>query len=436
MKRKLLLASAMAMSLGSLASCSFIFNYVIPSYPGDNGGIGEDTGVEDAGTYNIRIWCDERIVNLTKTQVGNFVNQAKDENGNQKYKINLSIDPAGEDKTAASMLEDVQSGADIYVFAQDQLAKLQKGGALAPISGAMEAAVKRETEQVGIDAATINNKLYAFPFTSDNGYYLMYDKSIIPDDKVQNIEDIVSICEQRKMIFNYPVFANGFYSASYFMSKGLDCESIWEIDASNKFSGYIDTYNTDKGFIAAKGIRQLRAHSTVFGNDDLPGKFGNGLAACVTGSWNYPVAEKLLGNNLGCAPMPYFTVDGQRYHISSFSGYKLIGVKPQTDPKKVSVCKRIARYLSNQVCQLERFAAVNWGPSNIADLQNPVVMSSPGLKALREQQEYSKPQRQCPSSWFSTLSSMVGSIEATSSDSDLRAALKLYELNLETMIGD
>lgn len=436
MKRKLFLASAMMLAIGSLASCTFVFDYFVPSYPGDSGDAGEDTGVEDEGSYNIRIWCDERIVDLTKTQVGNFVSQAKNDKGEQKYKINLSIDASGEDKTAASMLEDVQNGADIYVFAQDQLAKLQKGGALAPITGSMEAAVKKETEQVGIDAATINDKLYAFPFTSDNGYYLMYDKSLIPDDKVQNIEDIVSICEQKGLIFNYPLFANGFYTASYFMSKGLDCESIWEIDSSNKFSGYVDTYNTEAGFIAAKGIRELRKHGTVFGNDDLPGKFGNGLGACVTGSWNYPVAKQLLGDNLGCAPMPYFTVDGQSYHISSFSGYKLIGVKPQTDPKKVSVCKRIARYLSNQVCQLERFNLVNWGPSNINDLANPNVISSPGLKALREQQPYSKPQRQCPSSWFSTLSSMISSIEATSSDADIRAALKLYELNLETMIGD
>ena len=134
--------------------------------------------------------------------------------------------------------------------------------------------------------------------------------------------------------------------------------------------------------------------------------------------------------------MPYYTVDGVKYHISSFSGYKLIGVKPQTDAKKVSVCKRIARYLSGRLCQTERFNIVNWGPTNIAALQSEAVMNHPGLAALRAQKPYSKPQTQCPSSWFSSVSAMASAINFDSSDEELWEILRGYRDNLSSFLDE
>lgn len=441
MKRKLHLLSLLVIGATTLSGCDFVFNYVVPAYPGDKGAGGggsgnanagfEDTGVEDGGTYNIKIWCDERISDLIKTQVGAFTTHF-----NGKYTINLTVDEVSEGDAASSMTEDVQSGADIYVFAQDQLSKLKTAGALAAVTGDIKTAVVSETEQEGIDAASINGKMYAYPFTSDNGYFMYYDKRVIPEDHVGDIEKIIADCEAANKKINYSIFGNGFYAASYFMATG--CESIWDMNASNKFYQYHDNYNSDNGFIAAKAIKYLKAHN-IFGNSDDPSKLGkdkNGLGACVSGIWNYQYAYDAIGENLGCAPMPSYTVDGAKYHISSFSGYKLMGVKPQTDSKKVSVCKRIARFLSAETCQLERFNVANWGPTNIYALSNSAVKAQPGLKALREQKPYSKAQVQCPSSWFNSVSTLASAINADSSDAELRAALKAYEDNLESLLND
>jgi arabinogalactan oligomer/maltooligosaccharide transport system substrate-binding protein len=215
------------------------------------------------------------------------------------------------------------------------------------------------------------------------------------------------------------------------------CESIWEIGDDNTFESFNDTYYSDNGFIAAKAIRALKEYSKYIGNSDDPSKLGKdkkGLGACISGIWNYGYAYEAIGDNLGCAPMPYYSVDGVKYHISSFSGYKLIGVKPQTDPKKVSVCKRIARFLSSKVCQTERFNIVNWGPTNIAALESEAVKNQPGLAALREQKPYSKPQRQCPSSWFSSVSSLTAAISKDSSDDELWSKLQAYRDNLPTFL--
>ena len=434
MKKKLLTLT-LAFVTTCLASCKFDYRYVIPAYPYDEGATdsagSEDTGIEDSGTYDIKMWCDERISDLTKTQVANFVNQS-----NGKYKINLTIDHLGEDSAASSMIEDVAGGADIYVFAQDQLSRLKTARALATITGDIKKAVVSETEEDGIEAASIGGSLYAFPFTSDNGYFMYYDKRIIPESDVGDIEKIIDDCEKANKSINYSIFGNGFYAASYFMATG--CESKWEIGDDNKFSSFNDTYNSEEGFIAGKAIKYLKAHN-IFGNSDDPSKLGRdkkGLGACVSGIWNYGYAYDAIGDNLGCAPMPSFTVDHKKYHISSFSGYKLIGVKPQTDAKKVSVCKRIARYLSGKLCQTERFNTVSWGPTNIAVLESDAVKAHPGLAALRAQKPYSKPQRQCPSSWFSSVSSLASAINKDSSDGEIRAALQSYYDNLSSFLED
>ena len=392
----------------------------------------EDTGVDDAGTYDIKIWCDERIESQVKTQVADFVNHFSG-----KYTINLKVDPVSEGNAATSMTEDVGSGADIFVFAQDQLSKLKTAGALTNVTGAIKSAIVSETEAEGVQAASINGKMWAYPFTSDNGYFMYYDKSIVQESSIGDIELIIKDCQAAEKKFNYNIFGNGFYSASYFMATG--CYSNWQMDATNKFSSYDDNYNSAAGFKAAKGIQYLKANN-IFANNDDPSKFGrpgkNGIGACVTGIWNYKYAYNAIGENLGCAPMPSFTLNGEKIHISSFSGYKLLGVKPQQDAKKVSVCKRIARYLSSEICQLERFNEVNWGPTNIKALANDKVRSHPGLAALRAQKPYSKPQVQCPSSWFSSVSTLAASISADSTDAEIRNALQLYQDNLESLLSD
>ena len=134
--------------------------------------------------------------------------------------------------------------------------------------------------------------------------------------------------------------------------------------------------------------------------------------------------------------MPSFTVDGETFHISSFSGYKLIGVKPQTDGKKASVCRKIARYLTNQECQLQRFNEVGWGPSNILASQDEKVLAQPGLQALAAQLPYSQEQGLMPSSWWSNCSTLASSVKADTTDAQLVEALDIYDSNLKELLGD
>ena len=411
-----------------LAGCNFKFTYNISGLSIGGGGIDDDDeGIEDEGTYDIKIWVDDKIVELTKSQVGQFVAAS-----NGKYTINAKIEPVGESSAASSMLQDVQDGADLFCFARDQLSRLKVAGALAKLSSSYVDNLISEMGDDAVNAAKVNDDVYAFPITSDNGYFLYYDKSVISDDDATDMSKILADCQAKGKTLNFEARSNGFYAASYFMATG--CYSSWTLNSeSGKFESYTDNYNSAAGLEAAKGLKELDNKTLVAGNSQAS-KLGSSSAAVVSGIWEYEVAKKNLGDNLGCAELPYFHVGDASYHLSSFDGYKLLGVKPQVDARKASVCRKLARFLTGEDCQGQRFDEASWGPTNKAASQKESVLAHDGLQALAKQHEYAKPQGQCPGAWFTALATTAKAVTATATDDQLRLILKNYENGLPELL--
>ena len=415
----------------ALTACDFKYVYVIEGL--DLGGAGEGTseegGIEDAGTYNIKVWVDDKIVDLTRTQIQQFVAESAG-----KYTINATVEPVSEGTAASSMLQDVQSGADIFVFAQDQLARLKVAGAIAKQTGSYATFIRMNNSEDSVSAASLGENLYAFPITSDNGYFLYYDKTVISDEDAKDMTKILAKCKAADKKLNFEARSNGFYSASYFLATG--CHSTWELDEmTGKFTSYDDDFSSSKGEIAAKGLKELADTSTVATNS-LASKLGTTAAAVVSGIWEYEVAVRQLGDKLGCAELPYFTVDGTQYHLGSFDGYKLMGVKPQVDAKKASVCRRIAQYLTGAKCQTQRFNQVSWGPTNNQSSQEENVLAHPGLAALRAQHEYATQQGQCPGAWFVALSTTAKAITDKTTDDQIKTILSNYKNGLPELLSE
>ncbi|MBR4378243.1 MAG: extracellular solute-binding protein [Bacilli bacterium] len=424
-KTKYLLLASSLLGMVAISGCKFEFRYSTTPYPFDDVLPDDD---DDGGSYEVKVWCDTSILTLTKTQLASF-----EAVNNGKYKLTFNVEPMSEGEAASKMIQDVQLGADVFCFAQDQLASLKIAGALGDITGNMALGVKSDNPKGAVNAATYGDTLCAFPMTSDNGYYMYYDKQILSDTDVKDMSTVIQKVKAVNKRINYPVFSNAFYSASYFMATG--CYSKWTVNPkTGNFVSYEDNYK-EKGLKALKALRELKAADLVAPNDQT-NKLGDTAAVAISGIWNYKAAEKALGNNLGCCEMPSFTVDGETFHISSFSGYKLIGVKPQTDGKKASVCRKIARYLTNQECQLQRFNEVGWGPSNLLASQDEKVLAQPGLKALAEQLPYSQEQGLMPSSWWSNCATLASSVKGDSSDAQLEEALSIYTSNLDELLGD
>ena len=416
-----------------LASCNFKYTYSIEGLDmrgGDDEEIEDD--IEDGGKYDIKVWVDDKIVDLTRTQIQSFVSENMG-----KYDINATVEPVSESSAAASMLQDVQSGADIFCFAQDQLARLKVAGAVSKLTGSYAKIIKKNNSEDSVAAASIGENVYAFPVTSDNGYFLYYDDRYISEAEASDMTKILEKCKANGKLLYFSATSNGFYSASYFLATG--CYSNWTLDEeTGRFTSYDDTFNSENGVIAAKGIKQLTDASIVSANADAS-KFGEdkkGAAALISGIWDYEVAKDRIGDHLKCAEMPSFTVDGKSYHLGSFDGYKLIGVKPQVDAKKASVCRKLAKYLTGEACQTQRFKKVAWGPTNVVSSSKDAVLDHPGLAALAAQHSYAKQQGQCPGAWFNSLAAVAKSLKADTQDSEIRSLLALYASELPDLLSE
>ena len=83
---------------------------------------------ELAGEYEIKVWVADAIVDLTTAQIDRF-----NETNEDGIKFKYTIEKMGEGDAASNMVQDVEAGADIYCFAQDQLSRLLTAKALAKL---------------------------------------------------------------------------------------------------------------------------------------------------------------------------------------------------------------------------------------------------------------------------------------------------------------
>ena len=413
MKKIISLALVLVMVLCIFAGCDKPVDPTGGNNPtnGTQGG----TNNELAGTYEITMWVSESagVSDLFLQQIERF--NKENTNG---IKIVASVEGVSEADAGSQVLADVASAPDIYCFAQDQLARLVQAAALlAPGKGA-QATIKENNDAGSVAASTVAGTIYAYPMTSDNGYYMYYDKSVVTNP--EELEAIIADCEKSGKLFRYAL-ENAWYTASFFFATG--CHNTWFMDAEGNYTNVDDDFNSAAGLVAMKGMQKLAQSSCYDSNADI----FTDAAVVITGIWNANAAAEHFGENLGVTDLPSFSVDGNSYHLGSFAGYKLMGVKPQNDAKKAAVLSLLAQYLTNEQCQLERYQLTQWGPSNKAAQTNEDVMKNESLAALRLQNENSVVQGQIHGAWWDIAKLLGADAKAATSDADLQNALKAYE---------
>ena len=386
----------------------------------------EATEVTDYGTGEIKIWVADNVVDFTNSELAKF-QEAHPEFAGYTY----TVEAVGEGDAAGNMITDVEAGADIYAFAQDQIARLVTAGALEVVEDSNAEAVKAENDAGAVGAATVGGTLYAYPLTSDNGYFLYYDKSVVKDPST--LEGIIADCEAAGKNFYFEI-NSGWYQTAFFFGTGA--ELTYETDDQGNFTKCNSTYASDKGVEALKKIAEV-ASSKSFQNGSSISNATN-VGAIVDGTWDAQAAKDLFGDNYACAKLPTFTCsNGETHQMSGFGGFKLLGVKPQEDDLKLAVCDALAAFLSSEEVQLDRYNAVGWGPSNLKAQQSDAVKSDEALSALAEQLQYTIPQGQYPGDYWSLATSLgdsviAGEITAASSDDDFMKALTDFQTTCES----
>ena len=390
--------------------------------PAQEGEGGEGPGETEAPAITVLegdkgqivIWAAEAVTDFTKEKVLAFFDANPDYKG-----YGVTIEPIGEGDAATNMITDVEGGADIFGFAQDQLARLVAAGGVSPIMGDDAAWITAQNDAGAVGAATVGDTIYAYPMTSDNGYFLYYDKSVVKDPST--LEGIIADCEAAGKGFYFEM-NSGWYQTAFFFGTG--CELTYDTDNDgNVVACHVD-YASDKGVAALKKLVELHK-SSMFNNGSSVSNAAN-CAAIISGTWDSEAAQKLFGENYATAKLPTFTVGDASYQMSGFGGFKLLGIKPQTDAGKLAVVKALAKYLTGTEIQLARFEAVGWGPSNLEAQANDAIAKNPALAALAEQLVFTIPQGQYPQGYWDQAKALGDSILA--GDFDAADDAKLMEV--------
>ena len=391
----IVLAAIMALSMVSFASAS-----------------------ELAGEYEIKVWVADAIVDLTTAQIDRF-----NETNEDGIKFKYTIEKMGEGDAASNMVQDVEAGADIYCFAQDQLSRLLTAKALAKLGTKAAEFVTANYDADSVASVTVDNVMYAYPLTADNGYFMYYDKSVIPDEDVDSLEKLIADCEAAGKYFSFDL-RNVWYSAGFFFGTG--CVSSWVMDADGNAKGVVDDFNSDKGLVALQGMKKL-LDSDAWNNSSEVSSFESNSAIVVSGTWGSATAQAILGDNLGVADLPSYEVDGATYHVGSFFGFKLMGIKPQEDPAKNAALNKLAQYLTGKECSLERHAQNGWGPANLEAQADESVVNDPILAAVYEQKVYGAVQSAISGAWWNIGNVIADEAKDATDIEGLKQVLQNYE---------
>ena len=344
----------------------------------------EEVQTPDFDTVNLTVWGAAEDEELLRQIIDKF-----EEAYSGQADFAITFQPQSESSCTNALMGDLENGADVFAFADDQLNTLVAAGALDPVETAES--VRQSNLPEAVAAASVDDTLYALPLTADNGYFLYYDKEYFTQEDIRSLDRMLDIAAEhgKKVSMEW---SSGWYVYSLFgntgMTVGLNPDGITNYCTWNATDGKI------KGTDVAGAMMNIAAHPGFLSTDDagfVEGVRNDSIIAGVNGVWNAVALEEAWGSGFGAAKLPSYTCGGTQVQMASFSGYKLIGVNAYSAHREWAA--RLAEWITNEENQELRFLMRGQGPSNKRVAASEEVLSSPAITALLEQAEFSSPQR-------------------------------------------
>ena len=334
-------------------------------------------GEED--NVKLKVWAPDAAVNLVKQQIEDF------KKAYSEKKFDITVVAQGESDAGTQMLNDASAAADVFSFPSDQLNKLVDAGVIAPVAKGFTDFVSTSNSEDTVKAGPISDTLYAFPETNDNGYYMVYDNTVVTEEDAKTLEGTLAACKKagKKFIFDA---GDGFYACTFAFTAGAKIDGFEEDGITQKFVEYDEDAAVKTLQAFAKLIKDYKGTFTSLNVKNVASGFKNGTCgAGIDGSWDTKVNKDSLGDKFGAAKLPTINVDGEDKQLVSMFGYKYIGVNGSS--KFPNSAQILALYLSGEECQKQRTEELGWGPSNVNVQKDKVVTESPVLNAIKAQAE-------------------------------------------------
>lgn len=346
-----------------------------------------------SGKVELKVWAEESTFDALNQMVDSFKEEYK---GQAEFDITLEQNV--DSFTKGNVLADVHNAADVFVMVDDQVASLAAAGALYPVPNVEE--VKAANVQTAVDAATINDVLYAYPMTADNGCFLYYNKKYYKDSDVTTLDNVLQVAadHKKKVAMDW---GSGWYLYSFFGQTGLDF-GINE-DGVTNHCNWNSKDGDIKGVDIASAMLEIAANpgfASMSDGDFIAGAQKGTVIAGVSGVWDSDALKKAWGNDLGAVKLPTYTVAGKQVQMTSFSGCKLIGVNAYS--KDAEWAAKLADWLTNEQNQTLRFQMNGQGPSNTKAAESDAVKTDVAIQAVIAQSEFGELQRVGNSYWDAT----------------------------------
>lgn len=406
-KRLLALAMAGTMVLGCMTGCG----------SSDSAEKKGDSAATEKQDVKLTVWGAEEDQEMLGEMIESFKTEYADK---ANWTINLGVESEATAKD--TVLNDPEAAADVFAFADDQLDDLVSAKVLQEITLEPETVIEDNggSDSGSVQAASKDGKLYAYPMTADNGYFMFYNKEYFSETDVESLDKMLEVAKDAGKKVSMTV-NDGYYLYAFFAGAGLE---LYKNEDGTNVCTWNATDTTYKGTDVAQAVLDITANKgfrNVTDAEFATGVKDGSIIAGVSGTWNAATAEEAWGDNYAAVKLPTFTCAGEQVQMASYAGYKLVGVNANS--KYAGYAMMLGQYLTNYDNQVLRFEKRGLGPSNVKAADSDTVQTNPAIAALASQAQYATIQRVGDNYWdpAKTLGAIL--VEGNADGTDLQKLL-------------
>lgn len=289
-----------------------------------------------------------------------------------EWDITFVYGVADEATAADSVAQDPEASADVFMYANDNITTMTDAGALAKIGGKYAEEVASTNSETLLNSVTMDGYLYGVPYTT-NTWYMYYDKSVFSEEDIQNMETMLE-----KGVVSFP-FTNSWYLPSFYIGNGCTLFG----DGTQEELG-VD-FGGENAIEVTNYLIDLLANPNFVVDADGSGIAGlrdGSINAMFSGSWDYGSVSEILGENLGAAALPTYTLNGTETQMYAYAGSKAIGVNSHSEHMVAAV--ELAVYLGSAEAQRLHYDLRSVIPCNTLLLEEEDIAADPVVIAQND----------------------------------------------------
>ena len=293
-----------------------------------------------------------------------------------EWDITFVYGVADEATAATQVAQDPEASADVFMYANDTLTVMTDASALAKFGGKYRDEIEATNSDEVLSSLIKEDNLYGVPFTT-NTWFMYYDKSVFSEEDIKNLDTMME-----KGTVAFP-FTNSWYLPAFYIGNGctLFGDGTQEdkgVDFGGENAVEVTEYLVD---LAANPNFKIDADGS-----GLAGLRDGSISAIFSGSWDANAVRETLGENMGVAVLPMYTLNGEEKQMMSYAGSKAIGVNPYS--KNMVPAVELAVYLGTAEAQLSHYKLRNVIPCNTELLEDAEISEDPLVMAQNDTFNY------------------------------------------------